>query len=147
MNNFPDIPDIFFLDTVFIVGLLNRRDPWHETAASLLPIIEKTPHTITTDAVLMETGNALSAVNRSLASTFIRSCYSTRTMGIISITPELFQQGLALYQQHHDKTWGLTDCTSFVIMKEHDITHAMTNDIHFSQAGFIPYMREWRAMQ
>ena len=59
MRIISNIPDILFLDTVFIVGLLNRRDPWHETAVSLLQVIEQVPHTVTTEAILTETGNAL----------------------------------------------------------------------------------------
>lgn len=144
MRILSNIPDILFLDTVFIVGLLNRRDPWHETAVSLLPVIEQVPHTVTTEAILTETGNALACLHRSLATSFIRSCYSTKTMDIIPVTPEIFQNGIEVYDQHQDKTWGLTDCISFAVMKNLGITYAMTNDIHFSQAGFIPYMREFQ---
>jgi uncharacterized protein len=35
-----------------------------------------------------------------------------------------------------DKEWGLTDCVSFVVMQERKLTHALTTDRHFSQAGF-----------
>ena len=34
------------------------------------------------------------------------------------------------------KEWGLTDCTSFVVMMESQITQAFTSDHHFEQAGF-----------
>jgi hypothetical protein len=35
-----------------------------------------------------------------------------------------------------DKAWSLTDCISFVVMREHEITDALTGDRHFTQAGF-----------
>ena len=35
-----------------------------------------------------------------------------------------------------DKEWGLTDCVSFVVMQERNLTQALTTDRHFSQAGF-----------
>lgn len=35
-----------------------------------------------------------------------------------------------------DKDFSLTDCTSFVVMKELGLTRALTTDHHFSQAGF-----------
>lgn len=35
-----------------------------------------------------------------------------------------------------DKGWGLTDCTSFVVMEQEQITEAFTSDQHFEQAGF-----------
>ena len=40
------------------------------------------------------------------------------------------------------KEWGLTDCASFVIMEENAITHALTTDHHFEQAGFVALMIE-----
>jgi uncharacterized protein len=35
-----------------------------------------------------------------------------------------------------DKEWSLTDCISFVVMKERGLTEALTADHHFEQAGF-----------
>lgn len=35
-----------------------------------------------------------------------------------------------------DRDFSLTDCTSFVVMKELGLTRALTTDHHFSQAGF-----------
>ena len=35
-----------------------------------------------------------------------------------------------------DKAWGLTDCVSFVVMQQTNITDALTTDDHFRQAGF-----------
>jgi len=35
-----------------------------------------------------------------------------------------------------DKDFSFTDCSSFVVMKERRIKAALTNDRHFSQAGF-----------
>ena len=142
MNNFMVVPDILFLDTGYIVGLLNRKDPWHKTAASLFPLLKKVPHTITTEAILIETGNALASIDRVLAISFIESCYNTPSLEIIPVTSNLFQAGLDLYKKHQDKTWGMTDCISFSVMNELHILHAMTNDVHFTQAGFIAIMRE-----
>jgi predicted nucleic acid-binding protein len=55
---------------------------------------------------------------------------------VIPVSNELFQQGWKLYCQRLDKDWGLTDCISFVIMKQEGITEAFTTDKHFTQAGF-----------
>jgi uncharacterized protein len=35
-----------------------------------------------------------------------------------------------------DKTWGLVDCASFVVMSERGVMEAFTTDRHFDQAGF-----------
>ncbi len=41
-----------------------------------------------------------------------------------------------------DKEWGLVDCVSFVVMREHGIEAALTTDRHFIQAGFRALLRE-----
>jgi predicted nucleic acid-binding protein len=35
-----------------------------------------------------------------------------------------------------DKDWSLTDCISFVVMRDRGITKVFTTDHHFEQAGF-----------
>ena len=49
-------------------------------------------------------------------------------------------QALALYQFRPDKTWGLTDCISFVVMQQQNLTDAVTGNRHFVQAGFHALM-------
>ncbi len=42
-----------------------------------------------------------------------------------------------MFQKHQDKRYSLTDCISFVVMKQKGLKTAMTFDKHFAQAGFI----------
>ena len=55
--------------------------------------------------------------------------------------PELFASGSDLYAQRLDKDWSLTDCISFVVMRERGIAEALTADHHFEQAGFTILLR------
>lgn len=49
----------------------------------------------------------------------------------------IYSKGLfKLYQERLDKEWGLTDCMSFLVMKDYDLRQALTADKHFQQAGF-----------
>jgi uncharacterized protein len=48
----------------------------------------------------------------------------------------LTERALQLYDERPDKEWSLTDCLSFVVMKEAHIREALTTDHHFEQAGF-----------
>jgi predicted nucleic acid-binding protein len=57
-------------------------------------------------------------------------------MEVIPVSAGLFAAGWALYSQRLDKEWGLTDCISFSVMIERQITDAFTSDHHFEQAGF-----------
>ncbi len=95
-----------------------------------------------TEAVLVEIGNALSSFHRRAAVRFLRHCYETANTIVVAVDSELLHRGLSLYEARSDKTWGLTDCISFVVMKENDLSIALTADRHFVQAGFRALMLE-----
>jgi len=61
---------------------------------------------------------------------------------IVSLSSELFEEAFKLYKKRTDKGWGLTDCTSFIVMKSYGIIDALTTDEHFQQAGFRALLRE-----
>jgi predicted nucleic acid-binding protein len=60
------------------------------------------------------------------------------------VSPEQahFDKGLALYHARPDKGWSLTDCISFEIMQERNITRALSTDKHFEQAGFVAVLKQ-----
>lgn len=124
------------LDTVFIQALLNKRDQYHTQARSFLPRVRAAAEVWVTEAVLTEVGNALSVYDRTGAVAFIRQCYQTANMRVVSVDTPLFVQALDLYQARPDKGWGLTDCISFVVMQQQGLTDAVTTDSHFPQAGY-----------
>jgi predicted nucleic acid-binding protein len=47
-----------------------------------------------------------------------------------------FEKARQLFFRYRDKDFSFTDCTSFVIMRERRLTHALTTDGHFRQMGF-----------
>jgi predicted nucleic acid-binding protein len=119
-----------------VQALLNKRDSYHDEAVALLPRVRDAAEVWITEAILTEVGNALSAIDRVAAVTFIRQCYRTSNMRVVSVDTPLLNQALRLYQIRPDKIWGLTDCISFVVMQQQGLTDAVTADNHFSQAGF-----------
>ncbi len=52
------------------------------------------------------------------------------------MTSGAFRQAMERYRARGDKTWSLTDCTSFLIMEEKGIAEALSADDDFVQAGF-----------
>jgi predicted nucleic acid-binding protein len=129
-----------FLDTLFLVALVNKRDQYHEQALELANQYENTQF-LSTDIILFEVGNALSCNFKDKAVELIKKILDSDDIEIVFLTPELFEQAFSVYQQHQDKDWGLVDCLSFVVMKQNNINQALTFDRHFIQAGFQALMR------
>jgi predicted nucleic acid-binding protein len=125
-----------FIDTGFIIALINTQDIYHEHAKRLSLKYESHP-VITTDAVLLEIGNALSCFAKPEAAKIIQYFQNSKTATVFHITPGLFEKGLALYEKYLDKSWGLVDCISFVVMETTATNHVLAFDQHFTQAGFI----------
>lgn len=128
-----------FLDTSFVIALVNDKDNYFSKAQELLPGYIKN-YLITTDAVLFEIGNALSKDFRIEAAEIIEILRNSHKTEVIEIGSLLFDKGLALYKKYSDKKWGLVDCISFVVMSEHEVGEALTSDKHFVQAGFRALM-------
>jgi len=67
----------------------------------------------------------------------LQNIYQLKSTKIVTLSQDLLQSGLSLYEQRSDKDWGLTDCISFIVMQREQIQEAFTSDKHFEQAGFI----------
>jgi uncharacterized protein len=124
-----------FVDTSFIVALINERDQYHEQAVELADRYDGQA-LILTDSILLEVANALSRGYKQEAIQVIEEFLSSEDVEIVHVTIELFQQGFELYKTRQDKTWGLVDCISFVVMHDRNLSIALTFDQHFLQAGF-----------
>ena len=127
--------NVLFIDTGYVISLINKNDEHHEKALALAEKYENFRF-ITTDPILLEIGNALSRIARHEAITIIRYFQTTSNVTVVSLTSELMENALNLYTRHQDKTWGLVDCISFVVMQEQNIAMALSFDRHFLQAGF-----------
>jgi uncharacterized protein len=130
-----------FADSNFLVALLNPKDQWHSLATRVAQALNEP--LVTTIWVLVEVGDALSiGVNRELFVQFVDRLSGQSQWETIAASPELFSAGLELFRSRRDKEWSLTDCMSFVVMRERGITDALTNDHHFEQAGFRILLKE-----
>ena len=124
-----------FLDTSYLIAIIRKRDALH--AAALLASVNYTGQFVTTDLVLVELGNSLSQPPyRSTAAAVIDKIRADRNTQIVSFDSEGMDKALILYKDRPDKTWGLVDCFSFVVMKEKRLKVALSFDDHFKQAGF-----------
>lgn len=124
-----------FADTNFILALLNPNDQWHSKAIAASRGLNE--RIVTTTWVLMELGDALSADrHRQLFLRFIDKLATQPDWEVVPATQRFFERAVELFRARADKDWTLTDCSSFVVMNERNISDALTNDHHFEQAGF-----------
>lgn len=133
-----------FLDTAFAIALSSPSDDNHEKALSLAEQLELDgTKLITTRAVILEIGNALSIQSHRQASiALIKSLEQDPGVEIVPLSEELYKEAFDLYEKRPDKDWGITDCISFIVMSERGIVEALTTDKHFTQAGFEALLRE-----
>ena len=91
----------------------------------------------------MEIGDGLAAVRfRAQALEVIEILQRSSAVEVVPVSPPLFQAALDLYANRGDKDWGLTDCSSFIVMRDRGLTDALTADEHFQQAGFRAVLLE-----
>jgi predicted nucleic acid-binding protein len=76
--------------------------------------------------------------NRHLFGQVLDAIHSDPRYEIIPAEQPTLDAASALYRQRPDKDWSLTDCTSFVLMRQRIIAEALTADRHFEQADFTP---------
>lgn len=124
-----------FADTSFYQALLNPNDKWHDTAFDIAAAYRG--NVVTSEYVLCELGALMSHGHlRQLFIELVKSLESAPCVEIMHGSHHLFESGLSLFVERPDKNWSLTDCVSFALMRERNITDALTCDRHFEQAGF-----------
>lgn len=124
-----------FIDTSFVVALVNKRDQYHAEALKLASQFDQ-QSLITTDVILLEIGNALARNFKDASIQIIEHFLTSDEVKIVPLNAQLFGRAFELYRSHADKTWGLIDCVSFVVMRDFGLTQSLTADRHFEQAGF-----------
>jgi predicted nucleic acid-binding protein len=124
-----------FADTFYSLALLNERDAAHQRAVAASRSVGLA--LVTTEFVLIELADALCQPQQ--REEVLALCNVVETdpvFRLVRATSELIQRGRKLYRERPDKEWPLTDCISFVVMQDHELSEALTADHHFEQAGF-----------
>jgi hypothetical protein len=132
------MPNSVFLDTSGWLALLHSRDINHKRATEVwFGLGERGYEIVLTDWIVAETGNGLSRTRiRHLFSQAVDRLWSSSMVRVVMIDRALMGKAIDQYRRYSDKSWGLVDCASFVVMQERGVTEAFTRDQHFEQAGF-----------
>ena len=130
-----------FADTHFYVALLGSRDSAHGAAARWQASPE-VREVVTTSWVLVELADCMRLPHeREVTVRFIAALRQAPRTVVVPVSEAALWRGFELYRGRTDKEWSLTDCISFVVMKEQGLTHALTGDHHFEQAGFTALLK------
>lgn len=132
-----------FADACYWIALVNRDD---ELRSTVLAAQTHTKNAVvyTTDEVLGEVLNYFSKRGtewRGLAASLVEGIRKDSRVVVDEQTRETFDRGLTLYKSRTDKGYSLVDCVSFLAMRHHGITEALTNDRHFEQEQFVAILR------
>ena len=133
-----------FLDTSFAIALSSVTDRNHRKAIKIADQLERNQtRLVTTQAILLEIGNALSKSKYRLAAIqLLTSLETDPNVEIVELTNSLYAKAFNLFKSRTDKEWGLVDCLSFIVMEERGIVEALTSDQHFQQSGFKALLKD-----
>jgi predicted nucleic acid-binding protein len=124
-----------FVDTSGWYALVIPDSAGHAEVAQLMRLPDTTFFTST--FVLHElVALLISRRNRALATTAAVAIRSTPEVRLEHPDPAEEAKTWRLFLERPDKTYTLTDCLSFVMMRRLEITQAVAIDAHFLQEGF-----------
>jgi predicted nucleic acid-binding protein len=132
------MPNSVFLDTNGWLALLHSKDVNHEQATEIWSDLGSRGYgVVLSDWIIAETGNGLARTRiRHLFAGAVDRIFRSPKAEVVMIDRELLAKAVRHFHGHTDKTWGLVDCASFIVMQERGITEAFTSDRDFEQAGF-----------
>lgn len=134
----------FFVDSAYLIALAAADDQHHGAAARFASELDNDEtRFVTTRAIFLEIGGALSKLKfRKTACEIFDLMRNDDRVSLVELDPELIATAESMFRERADKEWSLTDCISFVVMKNRGLTDALTTDNHFEQAGFKVLLRE-----
>lgn len=126
-----------FVDTGAFIALANAGDQYHEQARECLKSMAGVQRWVTTNFVLDETYTRIRRkVGPKVAVDFGGKIRSDRSMKIVTIEKRLEEKAWEIFKRYVDQPFSYTDCTSFALMREQNITDAFAFDKDFRILGF-----------
>ncbi len=129
---------IVFTDTSYLLALEFKSDQNHRAAQKHWQKLQQSPFSlIITSYVFDETVTYINSRERHDKAVQIgEKLLCSPSVEIVHVNEDLFFEGWTLFQKYQDKRYSLTDCISFLVMRQKDLDTALTFDKHFVQAGF-----------
>ena len=132
-----------FADAGYWIALWYPRDGLHQKAVSVAKGLGSSA-VVTTQMVLAEALDSLAAMGefqRRFAVQMVQELVDNPDVEIVPQTDAQFTAAVERYAARSDQRWSLTDCASFLVMEERNISEALAYDRDFEQAGFVALLR------
>lgn len=128
---------MIFVDTAAFLAVENRRDAHHEEALAFRDAALRAGELlVTSDYVLAESYTIIRLrAGHAVAVGFGEDVRSSRVLRVEYLTPDLLEAAWQIFKTFADKEFSFTDCTSFALMEQLQISTAFTFDDHFRQYG------------
>ena len=108
---------MIFVDTSFLLAVLNPRDTLHSRAQAWAVSIAES--LLVTEYVVWEMVNSLSLpADRPKAHSALQAIQTASDWEWVPASKSLFAAGMQLHRERDDKSWFLTDCISFQVMQQ-----------------------------
>jgi predicted nucleic acid-binding protein len=123
------------LGTSGLLCLHHRGEPFHSEACSHF----RTARIRLTNSYVLAEFVALAHIRRIPrleALTFMVDLLDNPDIETVWVDEPVHREAMSLLLARQDKTYTLCDAVSFVLMRKHQITEALTTDRHFEQEGF-----------
>ena len=128
----------YLADTSYLLALELRDDQYHsEAIRHWQGFSNRLPQLVITSFIFSEVVTFINS--RGLHSRAVQLgnlLLQSKHIEFVQVNTNLLAEGWQYFQQHQDKDYSLTDCISFVVMRNQGITTAFTFDRHFEQASF-----------
>jgi predicted nucleic acid-binding protein len=126
-----------FLDASVWVAVTNRKDQNHNESVQIYRrLLGSSTRLITTTWTAYEALTIVkSRLGFSLAERLWDRIKSRAVVDLVRIDQRIEKSALELFWRYEDKTWGVVDCSSFVVMKSVGCRQAFAYDSHFIEAS------------
>lgn len=129
---------MIFVDTAAFLARHLERDQYHERASKAWKRLRvERARLVTSNFVLDELFTLLARrASYAFAAGRARHILSSEELEILRPDLETEIEAVDLFEKYADQKISFTDCTSFVLMRQHKIRQVFSFDRHFELAGF-----------
>lgn len=123
------------LDTSGLLCLIHRVEARHDAAKAcyLAATMRVTHSLVVAEFIALCTARKLP---RSIVLEFVQALFENPDIEVVWADQAILKDAFSLLQNRPDKTYSWCDALSFAIMRERNLTDALSTDRHFEQEGF-----------